>query len=72
MTTADKIRNAEEKVEKAQSALDKTQSGLSAAEDVAVTADEASRHPVLITLGVLLLVGVVWMLIQMSKSEDQV
>lgn len=67
-STAKKLRNAEEKITKAQAALDKAQTGLHAAEEVAATAEKASRHPVLITLGAILIVGAVWMLIR-SKTE---
>lgn len=67
-STAKKLRNAEEKITRAQAALDKAQTGLHAAEEVAVTAEKASRHPVLITLGAILIIGVVWMLIK-NRSQ---
>lgn len=67
-STAKKLRNAEEKVSKAQAVLDKAQTGLHAAEEVAATAEKASRHPVLITLGVILIVGAIWMLVK-ARTE---
>lgn len=68
-STAKKLRNAEERVAKAQSALDKAQSGLHAAEEVAATAEKASRHPVLITFGIIFVIGAIWLLVQ-SRSES--
>ena len=67
-TTAQKLRNAEEKIAKAQTALDKAQSGLHAAEEVAVATQKASRHPVLMAIGFVLVVGVIWMIF---RSGDE-
>lgn len=68
MTTAKKLRNAEARLDKAQEVLDKTRQGLHAAEEVVETTEKAGRHPVLITLGILLLFGVIWMVVQAAKE----
>lgn len=68
MSTSKKIRKAEEKIAMAQTALDKTRAGLRAAEEVAVVGEKTSRHPVVTILGLLTMVGVVWMLIQQGSS----
>lgn len=70
MTTAEKLKRAEDKVAVAQSTLDKAQSGLHAAGEAAMGVEKASRHPVLITLGVVLIVGLIWWLVQNSDRES--
>jgi hypothetical protein len=70
MTTAEKLRKAEDRVAKAQSALDKAQSGLHAAEEAAKGVEKAGRHPVLITLGAILMVGLIWWIIDSARKES--
>lgn len=68
-STARKLRNAEEKIAKAQTALDRARSGLHAAEEVAVATEKTSRHPVLMTIGFLLIIGAIWMLLRSSEES---
>lgn len=70
MTTADKLRKAEDRVAKAQSALDKAQTGLHAAEEAAAGIEKAGRHPVLITLGIVLMVGLIWWIVQTAREDS--
>ncbi len=68
-TTAERLRKAEDKVARAQAALERTRSGLHAAEEVVAATEKATRHPVLLALGFLVIVGVIWMFVQ-SRSAS--
>lgn len=70
MTTAEKIRSAEETVARAQSALDKAQVGLHAAEEVAVKAEKVVQHPVRLVVGVAAFSGLIVLIMMLVKRRD--
>lgn len=71
MTTAAKLRSAEETVERAQAALDKARAGLHAAEAVASKAEKATARPLQLTLGIAVFAGLVALIVMMVRNREE-
>lgn len=71
MTTAEKLRSAEETVIRAQAALDKAKAGLHAAETVASKAERARSRPLQLMLGIAVLAGLAALIVMLVRNREE-
>lgn len=69
MSTAKKLKTAEQKIAKAQRALDETKSGLHAAGEVMSTTEKAPRRKLVALMTLVMVAGLVWLLVRSSEKN---